>query len=153
MQTFLPYPDLALSAKVLDYRRLGGQINEVQIMLDTLHELNKGTYWNHPIVNAWRHHEAYLCEFGLTCLDEWRSRKYALRQKNEDKLRYHLDLCMDGGTELTPPDWFGQEWVHEQYKGLLVWKNPGFYTRLFPGITAVSPQDFKYPVQTHGPSF
>ena len=144
MQTFLPYPDYTQSAHVLDYRRLGAQINEVQILLGALHETNNGGYRNHSVTNMWRGHELALCEFGLTCLDEWHSRDYKHRESNEKALQWHLELAGAGG-DLERPPWFGERWVHTQYQGLLVWKDPGYYTRFFPGVRAVSNKEFIYP--------
>lgn len=147
MQTFLPYADLKRSAEVLHYQHLGTQINEVQILLGALHETNNGGYRNHPVTNAWRGHEAVLVEFGLVCLEEWWTRGYKGRESNQAALHEHMTYVMEGGTELTPPSWFGESWVHLQYKRLLVWKKPDFYGPKFPGVEPITRDDFVYPRQ------
>lgn len=56
MQTFLPYPDFAQSAKVLDRQRLGKQRLEVLDIINALLCIKQG-WKNHPIVKAWRGYE------------------------------------------------------------------------------------------------
>ena len=55
MQTFLPYPDYAASAKVLDRQRLGKQRVENLQIIKALLDPTYG-WQNHPAVKMWRGH-------------------------------------------------------------------------------------------------
>lgn len=84
MQTFLPYPDFGLSARVLDYRRLGKQRLECKQILNALlwkHEphnfrVEKIGWANHPATRMWEGYECALCEYAITVCEEWRRRGY-----------------------------------------------------------------------------
>ncbi len=54
MQTFLPYPDFAESARVLDNKRLGKQRVEVLQILNVLTDSTRKGWRNHPAVAMWR---------------------------------------------------------------------------------------------------
>src|SRR5687768_368968 len=76
MQTFLPYPDLVASCRVLDDRRLGKQRVET---FQILRALTWPAYaWkNHPAVAMWRGFVPALVAYGLASCDEWTRRGYA----------------------------------------------------------------------------
>lgn len=143
MQTFLPYPDFEQSAKALDYRRLGSQINECTQLLDALHETNNGGYRNHIVTRMWKFYEYQLACFGLICEKEWEARGYKERV-NKAQLMQHLEYAVDGSHEY--PFWFGDPEVHEKYKRLLIWKKPAFYQPKWPELTPLSGDDFTYPI-------
>ena len=143
MQTFLPFPDFHESAHALDYRRLGGQINEVNQLLDALHETNNGGYRNHPVTHMWRGHELQLCMFGLACEQEWESRGYKERV-NKKRIEQHMDWARDG--EMSMPWWHGLPAVHLQYQRLLLFKDIDYYGPKFPGVLPLeSADEFVYP--------
>lgn len=144
MQTFLPYPDYEKSAAALDYRRLGSQINEVQTIAGYLLEIHQGNYRTHPAVQAWEGCTMQLITFGLVCEDEWESRGYK-RRTNRAKLEWML-TCAAEDENTERPVWFGHEPLHLQYQGLLVFKDPSLYGPVFPGVTAVHPDDFVWPL-------
>ncbi|KPC83656.1 cytoplasmic protein, partial [Streptomyces sp. NRRL WC-3753] len=70
MQTFLPYPDFAASAAVLDVRRLGKQRVET---LQVLRGLTVPDYgWrHHPAVRMWQGYEEALVRYGLERCRQW----------------------------------------------------------------------------------
>ncbi len=70
MQTFLPYPDFARSAAVLDPARLGKQRVETLQILRALELFDYG-WSNHPAVGMWRGHTPALVSYGLACVGEW----------------------------------------------------------------------------------
>ena len=144
IQTFLPYADFEQSAAVLDYKRLGAQINECCTLLGALHETNeKGGYANHPAAKMWRGHELQLAQFGLVCEEEWEKRGYKVR-KNRTTLEQHLDWARDG--EMAHPWWFGLPAVHLQYQRLLLLKNYDLYSQYFPGVKPLADaSEFVYP--------
>lgn len=69
MQTFLPYPDFAESARVLDDGRLGKQRVEAYQIVRTLDEVTRG-WRHHPVVKMWRGHADALIDYGLAmCIE------------------------------------------------------------------------------------
>lgn len=135
MQTFLPYPDYASSAAVLDDQRLGKQRVEVLQILNVLHDIptesGKPRGWgNHPAVRMWRGHELQLCEYGLIVVDEWKSRGFA--DTCYDKISQHLEWA-EGGNMLKP-NWFGDVDFHESHKSNLLRKDPKHYGQYFAGV-------------------
>lgn len=75
MQTFLPYPDFAKSASVLDRQRLGKQRVEAYQILRAL--VGASTGWrNHPATKMWVGYEFSLAEYTIAMCDEWTRRGY-----------------------------------------------------------------------------
>lgn len=145
MQTFLPFPDFAHSAEVLDYRRLGSQIHECSQILDALHETNNGGYRTHIVTRMWRGHELALCGFAFACEDEWEKRGYK-RRAEVDNLVQHLSWASSGDVDMTKPSWFGDPAVHVGYQRLLLFKNFDHYSKHFPGVEPFADSsEFKYP--------
>lgn len=128
MNTFLPYPDFAKSARVLDYRRLGKQRVECLQLLNALSGKTKG-WVNHPAAKMWRGYEMALAAYKNACILEWISRGY----KNTMELSVII-------TPYTLPPWFGDPDLHESHQSNLLRKDPKFYGPLFPGV----PDDFEY---------
>lgn len=127
MQTFLPYPDFARSALVLDQVRLGNQRREALTLV-------RGGWKNHPASRIWRGFEYQLAEYGKVVCRVWRDRGFK-------------DNCLVKFTELqasfpvcSPPPWFGDEDFHRAHQSNLVRKDPAFYGPLFPGV----PSDLPY---------
>jgi len=134
MQTFLPYPDFAQSARVLDRQRLGKQrVEALQIMK----ALVTGRGWvNHPATKMWRGFECALTEYQLAICDEWVERGYkdtcALKT-----LELHLEHCKE--SEVLPP-WLGDEDFHAAHRSNLLRKAPEWYSQF--GWT--EPDDLPY---------
>jgi hypothetical protein len=70
VQTFLPYPDFALSAGVLDPRRLGKQRVEAIQVLRGLTVPGYG-WRHHPAVKMWAGYEEALVRYGLETCAAW----------------------------------------------------------------------------------
>ena len=75
MQTFLPWPDFATSAKALDMRRLGKQRVETLQILKALTDENYG-WQHHPATKMWRGYEVGLVNYGVAICAEWITRGY-----------------------------------------------------------------------------
>lgn len=119
MQTFLPYPDFAASARCLDRQRLGKQRVEVLQILRALTGASSG-WRNHPAVKMWRGHEAALAEYGLAICAEWTSRGYV-----DNCAARIADLA--GDEPPTPPTWLGDERLHASHRSNLMRKNSDHY--------------------------
>lgn len=142
MQTFLPYPDFAESARVLDSQRLGKQRVETMQIMKTL--LLGGGWQHHPAVAMWRGYEAALYEYQSAVVFEWvcnRGYKDTCLEKTREVLWLHRDSAVG-----PRPPWFGDVAFHRAHQSNLIRKNPAHYGPLFPGV----PDDLPYiwPVPT-----
>ena len=133
MQTFLPEPDFAESARCLDYRRLGKQRVEVKQLLIALgqdvgpHHANTTTSWaSHPAAKMWRDSEFALTLYGIAICEEWRNRGY------NDTLLPQFEELADSFRILVYPNWLGNKEFHDSHKSNLMRKDPTHYW--WPGI-------------------
>ena len=139
MQTFLPYPDFAESARVLDDVRLGKQRVEAYQVVRTLDEVTQG-WRHHPVVKMWRGHVDALIDYGLAMCLEWVRRGRA--DTVHDKLLVHrVERGEVGGL----PPWFGDEALHASHRSNLLRKDPEHYGRF--GWTEPSDLPYVWPVQ------
>jgi hypothetical protein len=137
MQTFLPYPDFDVSARVLDSRRLGKQRVEA---MQILRALTRPVYgWkHHPAVLMWAGHEEALVAYALAVCREWCRRGHAdtCAPKILDDLadarlptppRTQAELALAGAL----PPWLGDEELHRSHRSALLRKDPTWYAGRF----------------------
>lgn len=122
MQTFLPYPDFAESARVLDRQRLGKQRVECLQILRTLCGVGQG-WFNHPCTRMWSGHEAVLGRYGAAICDEWTRRGY----KDNCAARMSELLLERMPGSLIRPKWLGNEAFHASHRSNLLRKDPEWY--------------------------
>lgn len=134
MQTFLPYPDYALTATVLDRQRLGKQRVEVLQILRAP-QGNGGGWVNHPAVRMWRGHEGSLICYGLAICKEWVSRGYQDTCKSKIADFSNMFPCYESA-----PEWFGDPDFHRAHRSNLIRKAPAHYKTLWPDV----PDDLPY---------
>jgi hypothetical protein len=140
MQTFLPFPDFAASARALDNRRLGKQRVEVYQILRALRGVTKG-WQNHPATKMWRGYDNALAAYGSAMSVEWSARGF----KDTLILRYWMYATPEGTGALadsfvvTLPSWFGNAALHRSHQSNLLRKDPAHYGPKFPGVTADLP--------------
>lgn len=155
MQTFLPYPDFARSASVLDAKRLGKQRVEA---LQVLRGLTVPGYgWRrHPAVLMWRGYEEGLVRYGLEVCRVWCETgredtcatsllaDFTTRVRpgppdggpgGRDTVRTQRQLARAG--ELPP--WLGDPAFHRSHQSALVRKDPERYRDRFPGVPDTLP--------------
>lgn len=128
MQTFLPYPDMWATAKVLDDKRLGKQRGETKQILLALgvsigpHAASPLSRWrNHPAVKMWRGYERLLCEYGrLVCL-QWQMRGFV------DTLALQFIAASEHTGPVVYPSWFEDVRVFSSHRSNLLRKDPMFY--------------------------
>ena len=145
LQTFLPYPDFAASASVLDQRRLGKQRVEALQVLRGLTQPGYG-WRHHPAVRMWRGHEEALGTYGVTVCRAWFALGFA--DTCELQLRKELDRIgvaaprsqEELATAGALPPWLGDPALHRSHQSSLLRKDPGHYRPLFPGV----PDDLPY---------
>lgn len=115
MQTFLPYADFVVSARVLDWRRLGKQRGEAKQIL-----VSAG-WRSHPAVIQWKGYEHALCVYAIAVCTEWRRRGYKdVQLEFFQSLRYP-----DTGM----PPWLGREDYHASHRSNLLRKDFNHYSR------------------------
>jgi hypothetical protein len=146
MQTFLPCPDFADSARVLDKRRLGKQRVEVIQVLRALTVHGYG-WRHHPAAAMWAGYEEALVRYGLVVCDVWCESGSAdtcaatlvtdlAQATGQRRVRSQQALAAAG--ELPP--WLGDPAFHRSHQSVLVHKDPGHYRRFFPDV----PDDLPY---------
>ena len=118
MQTFLPYPDFAQSARCLDNRRLGKQRVECLQILKALSDPSYG-WQNHPAVKMWRGYKNTLAVYGFEICLHWRERGF--RDTLLDTFKYATDFK----NELPP--WLGNSDFHASHRSNLLRKDPIHY--------------------------
>lgn len=129
MQTFLPYSNFAMSAEVLDNRRLNKQITEV---FQLINSINEGNGWsNHPASKMWRKHVSSLIEYGLICYEEWQFRH---DRKERGGVREHLSgervkAMYKDLDRVDYPEWLGDNEFHSSHRAALLFKNLEYYSQ------------------------
>ncbi|SDQ36022.1 MSMEG_6728 family protein [Arthrobacter crystallopoietes] len=134
MQTFLPFPDFAASAAVLDGPRLGKQRVETLQILRALTVPDYG-WQRHPAVRMWMGHVPALVRYGLAMTDEWLARGHADATRGSI-----LEFAPEAESAMPmPPPWLGDEDFHRAHRSNLVQKDPVFYGPRFPGTADALP--------------
>jgi hypothetical protein len=146
MQTFLPYPDFEVTARVLDPLRLGKQRVEA---LQVLRGLTVPGYgWrHHPAVRMWAGYEEALVRYGLEVCRQWTALGRA--DTCADSLTRDLArACGIGAVRSRPalaragdlPPWLGDEDFHRSHRSALLRKHPDHYRPIF----GAEPDDLPY---------
>lgn len=144
MQTFLPLPNYADSARALDNQRLGNQCyRECKTLLS-------GGWPNHPASKMWAGYGRELAIYGLMCALEMMDRNQAgtgcwkpevPRRWAEyfKQMRDQLPMC-------TVPPWLGDDRVHSTHRSVLLWKKPRWYSQFGWKEKPLGPgEDGKFP--------
>lgn len=137
MQTFLPFPDFAASARCLDNRRLGKQRVETLQILKALTNPSYG-WRNHPATRMWDGHVPLLAFYGTTICKEWIKRGF-----NDTCLEKILAFTSPD-LILTTPDWLGSEPFHASHRSNLLRKDPTHYSQF--GWTEPDNLSYVWPV-------
>jgi hypothetical protein len=151
MQTFLPYPDFADSARALDSKRLGKQRVEVIQIVRAL--TRPGYGWaSHPAVLMWKGYEEALGRYGLVCCEVWTGLGFGdtcaatitgdLAAAGVPQVRDQPELHRVGAV----PPWLGDDAVHLSHRSALVQKDGAFYAERFPDTPADLP--YYWPVRS-----
>ena len=137
MQSFLPCPEFAVTASLLDPRRLGKQRVEALQILRGL--IVPGYGWrHHPAVRMWAGYEEALVRYGLDVCAAWVSSGRAdtcavsLVQDLAEgcgvsQVRHQPQLASTGDL----PPWLGQDDLHRSHRSALLRKDPDWYGRYF----------------------
>lgn len=119
MQTFLPYPDVEKSLKVLDNKRLGKQrVEAFQILNVLLNRTNKKGWRNHPAVRMWKGHTNALKFYLNEAVKEWEKRGF---RNNMVLEKIHGKIVF--------PSWFRNKKFHASHRSNLLRKNKEYYSK------------------------
>lgn len=146
VQTFLPCPDFAESARLLDPRRLGKQRAETIQVLRALTVPGYG-WRHHPAAAMWAGYEEALVRYGLTVSETW----LALGHVDTTAATLLADLHAATGLDVIRdqraladagelPPWLGDEAFHRAHQSALLRKDPAFYRPRFSDV----PDDLPY---------
>ena len=145
MQTFLPYPSFARSARTLDRQRLGKQRVEALQILDALTVPGAG-WTNHPATKMWRGYEqALVCYTDHMCA-EWIQRGYD-NTKCGEKLAEYINVFDPVCGEEEQPWWMGNRAFHMQHRRKLMWKDPDHYSQWFRIIPQSEEPHYLWPTE------
>ncbi|OBI81478.1 MSMEG_6728 family protein [Mycobacterium sp. E740] len=146
MQTFLPCPGFADTARVLDTKRLGKQRVETIQVVRALTVPGYG-WRHHPAAAMWAGYEEALVRYGLDICAAWCGLGHA------DTCATTMARDLAHGTGIaTPrtqeelsaagemPPWLGDPAFHRSHQSVLVRKDPPHYRRFFPDV----PDDLEY---------
>ena len=143
MQTFLPYPSFAESARCLDDRRLGKQRVEVLQILRALRGETRG-WRNHPATKMWEGYQDTLISYGIAVCLEWRRRGY-----NDGVLDQLWQYTASTPFDTSHPPWFHNLRFHEAHQASLYQKDPKHYSQFKNAIARPCCDRCKYYWPTH----
>ncbi|MCA0144604.1 MSMEG_6728 family protein [Blastococcus sp. LR1] len=146
MQTFVPVPDFADSARLLDSPRLGKQRVETLQILRAI-ELPDYGWASHPAVLMWKGRTPALVAYGLAMARVWRERGFA--DSTEAQIgEFAPDVVGRPQSELAEagllPSWIGNEELHLSHRSNLIAKDPEFYRGRFTELFGPEPDDLPY---------
>lgn len=141
MQTFLPDPNYATSAQMLDNRRLGKQRVECKQILLAMTKTSGG-WVNHPATKMWRGHEVELCHYAAAMCEEWKRRGF--KDSLLDYFRGISHGLESDGRTTNPPSWLGEEDFHASHRSNLLRKAPDWYAQF--GWTEPNDLPYVWPV-------
>jgi hypothetical protein len=146
VQTFLPYPDFAATAAVLDARRLGKQRVEALQVFRALRIPGYG-WRHHPVVRMWTGYDEALVRYGLVMCATWRAAgradTVAATLTNEYGAPVREQPVLAAVGELPP--WLGWEPLHRSHRSALMRKDPAFYQPRF-GRQVPTDLPYEWPV-------
>lgn len=133
MQTFLPVPDFAESARLLDWRRLGKQRVETWQIYQQLcrpctadgapADGRRAGWLRHPAVRMWRGYEPALLLYGMRICTEWTVRGYRDTLFARFAEAAHSPLVQDA----VMPWWLGRATFHAAHRSQLLAKDAAWY--------------------------
>jgi hypothetical protein len=146
MQTFLPVPDFADGARLLDSPRLGKQRVETLQILRAL-ELPDYGWANHPAVLMWRGRTPALVAYGLAAVQAWQERGFA-DSTSAQIAEFAPEVVGAPQAELAAagmlPSWVGDEALHRSHRSNLIAKDAAFYRPRFTELFGAEPDDLPY---------
>lgn len=135
MQTFLPFPNFAESARTLDSRRLNKQSVECyQIGLIIWRKNgwltnpeNKKGFWNHPAVKMWQGHENSFMSYWSAIITECDIR--SIKTDTMRKRWWELEEAFPWNHAYKIPPWLGSDILHASHRSNLKRKDSEYYSR------------------------
>lgn len=134
MQTFVPFADFAMSAEVLDNKRLNKQLLEGRQVYQILaSNRTRGGWVNHPAVKMWRNHDNALYLYLEAIKDECDQR--GIQTKNNwDAIVTMHNGNWHRGSGVVMPAWWNDERVHLSHQINLYRKDPDYYAEFYSTV-------------------
>lgn len=138
LETFLPDPNFAISAHVLDNQTLWRQRSNAFKVLQTLTSTSTTmTYRHHPVMEMWRGAEYTLAMYGMAVCHEYRSRGHA-DDMTERFTAFLHDALLSGALPIQEhsgvPWWLGNAAFHDSEKAVLISQDRQHYGWLWPSL-------------------
>lgn len=161
MQTFLPDKSYAVSASMLDSKRLNNQRNESKVILQALRKIRLGEpggWQRHPAVLMWVGHELSLVNYTYQINRECTARGIKmpiLSILGQEEILTFLDWLEAWGLLLehetpnnkTPPGWLGHPPFHSSHRARLLEKDPEWYGQFGWTETPGGPEVYFWPTK------
>lgn len=149
MQTFVPFANLALSAHVLDSKRLNKQLLEGRQIYGILASNKRTGAWvNHPAVKMWRNYDTGLYAYLRAIKDECVTRGIQT-EKNWTAIEQMHESNWHRGDKIVMPAWWGDDRVHESHKFNLHRKDTEHYHHFYDASNYVCCDKCNYFWPTH----
>jgi hypothetical protein len=137
MMTFLPKRSYIVSAKCLDYRRLGKQRVEAWMIIQMIEEHKYPEWHNHPAVKMWWLFPDNLKLYYNCMRNEWANRGY--RNIKLQRIEYNVANLHNGNI-------FPDE-LYASHRAALLAKNPQWYSQW--GWKETPKIDYYWPAENH----
>lgn len=135
MQTFMPFPDFALTACCLDDDRL----NKVRFEALAIYRVLRGEQKAepHPAIEMWRGYDPLLAWYYNIMLSTWKHRGHS---------NGNLERIPNTGFPIIFPPWIGNREFHRSHQSNLLRKNENHY-RLWFGYSVPKNLGYIWPVE------
>lgn len=131
MQTFVAFANMALSASVLDSKRLNKQLLEGRQIYHILASNKRSGAWvNHPAVKMWRNYDTGLYAYLEAIKDECVQRGIQTEKNWTVIQQMHANNWHRGDNVVMPP-WWGDSKIHDSHKANLYKKDPEYYYHFY----------------------
>lgn len=150
MQTFVPFPDLVMSAQALDSKRLNKQLLEGRQIYGILTSGKRTGAWvNHPAVKMWRNYDNGLYAYLEAVKDECVLRGIQT-QKNWEAITELHEWNWNRGSNTVMPTWWNDERVHESHRNNLYVKDSEYYHDFYDAkrVTCCDRCNYFWPTHT-----
>lgn len=158
IQTWLPLPNYEESVRCLRMEELAVQRFHVLELMEFIHQVPEESSqlpsdysrledepsfdWS---VRMWRGFELQLCEYGLTCCDEWSMRR-TKKDPMYEKIEFHMECATTEDADGSKPNWFGDVDFHLSHQAALVLRDSGHYGSYFKVDTS---RQLEWPVSKY----
>lgn len=123
MQSFVPYPDLRRTTRVLDPKRLPNQLLESEIILKAI---TVGNGWSkHAACKMWEGYAGYYLHYIDAFQAEYGRRRNRYHGSYLNAMRFATSIGLEHDGRRPP--WWGSDRVHASHRAMLLRKDEAWY--------------------------